>query len=249
MEQKHEFALFVAGLSFLVENIREGDELVITDETLYHRMVHVLRLSVDESCIFFDAVVHVYCIIGQYSGKKQIHGIISIKQNNTPLFPKITFLLPFLKRDDYETALYDLAAVGINTIQLITTQKTHSSSWTIKDEERAQRILISAAEQSKNFVFPELKAPVFLASAIKGSSAHKKIFFDPQGQGIITILTAFSQEKDQEIVLLVGPEGDLTQEEKKLVQENYFILSALTPTILRAVQAASLGAGIVRSFF
>jgi 16S rRNA U1498 N3-methylase RsmE len=49
------------------------------------------------------------------------------------------------------------------------------------------------------------------------------------------------------ILLLVGPEGDLTLEEKEIVRANKFIFCALTPTIMRAVQATGLAAGFVRS--
>jgi RsmE family RNA methyltransferase len=48
-------------------------------------------------------------------------------------------------------------------------------------------------------------------------------------------------------VLFVGPEGDLTDQEKVLLKQNGFIFCALTPTILRACEAIALGAGVVRS--
>ena len=47
-------------------------------------------------------------------------------------------------------------------------------------------------------------------------------------------------------MLLIGPEGDLALQEKELVAGK-MQFCALTPTILRASQAAALSIGIVRS--
>ena len=47
----------------------------------------------------------------------------------------------------------------------------------------------------------------------------------------------------------VGPEGDLTQEEKDYLKQQGFVFCRLTPTVLRARQAVALGLGILRSYF
>ncbi len=47
---------------------------------------------------------------------------------------------------------------------------------------------------------------------------------------------------------VIGPEGDLTKEEKAYLKEQGFLFCALTPTVLRAQQAVALGLGILRSY-
>src|SRR5690606_33761628 len=126
------------------------------------------------------------------------------------------------------------------------TEKTKAQHLNKKDYERFQRIIIAASEQSKNFAFPELKEAIVLHSAI-GAYAEKKIFFDPQGQSVMHVMQDMVKSHMQELFLLVGPEGDLTYEEKVAVRKAGFIFCALTPTILRSVHASFLGAGIIRS--
>ena len=46
----------------------------------------------------------------------------------------------------------------------------------------------------------------------------------------------------------VGPEGDLTLEEKAYLKQLGFVFCALTPTVLRAQQAVALGLGVLRSY-
>lgn len=50
----------------------------------------------------------------------------------------------------------------------------------------------------------------------------------------------------QELILMVGPEGDLIPEKKLLVHAG-FTFCSLTPTVLRSVQAIALGLGMFRS--
>ena len=244
-EEKHEFALFVASLSSQMRTVSH-QILTILDEQLFHRMRNVLRLQSDDTCIFFDRNVRVSVAITAFVGKKQVQVLVKSVEKTLFLQPTITFLLPLLKRDDYQTALYSLAEVGVNTIQLVFTQKT-AHQWSSKDNERAERIVIGAAEQSKNFAYPEIKEPISLEIALKQYASGVKLFFDPEGRHCFNVMQELHKGNAEHVVLLIGPEGDLTIEEKKIVQINGFIFCALTPTVVRSVQAAALSAGFVRS--
>lgn len=247
-KEKHEFALHIQSLSLLIQKKGPGSTVIFSDEKLFHRMVTVLRLRVDDTSVFFDQAIFITATIVAFVGKKQVHVVIKTIQPTTCLQPKVTFLLPMLKRDDYEAALYALTEVGVNYIQLVFTQKTGNQWAGNRDSERAQRILISAAEQSKNFAYPQLLAPVSLEVALKqNSGAAVKLFFDPEGELFFDVMQTVHNSQPEHVLLLVGPEGDLSLEEKKIVRTNGFIFCALTPTIMRAVQAAALAAGFVRS--
>lgn len=246
-QEKHEFALFVESLSLLTHTKNSGNNLILCDENLFHRMHTVLRLRSDDTCIFFDRNVYAVVTIVACVNKRISVTIQSLHTTSICL-PKIVFLLPVLKRDDCQAALYSLAEIGVNTIQLVFTQKT-SHQWSRHDSERAQRIIISAAEQSKNFAYPELKEPVVLEVALKENKgvAATKLFFDPAGKKLFDIMQMVHTQQPCSVIMLIGPEGDLSLEEKKMVQENNFIFCALTPTVVRAVQAAALSAGFIRS--
>jgi len=51
---------------------------------------------------------------------------------------------------------------------------------------------------------------------------------------------------EKTIMLVVGPEGDLTVDEKKLLSSAHYTACSLTPTVLRSEEAATLAAGIIR---
>lgn len=247
-KDKHEFALYKESLSLLIQKKEVGDSLVVTDEILFHRMMTVLRLRSGDQCILFDKDTFIAATIDAFIGKKQVQITIDSIHSTVTLQPHITFLLPMLKREDYENALYSLVEVGVNSIQLISTQKTGNKWAGERDRDRAQRIIIAAAEQSKNFALPQLHEPISLQEALKKySGSESKLFFDPQGESFFDIMQMMHSAQPGNILLLVGPEGDLTLEEKEIVRANRFMFCALTPTIMRAVQATGLAAGFVRS--
>jgi 16S rRNA (uracil1498-N3)-methyltransferase len=203
-------------------------------------------LNIDDLCIFFDKQSKIAGTIAT-ADKKRVVIVIQSQEKITPLKPTIIFLLPLLKRDDYETALYALTEIGVNIIQPIFTQKT-AHQWNRRDNDRAERILIGAAEQSKNFAYPELADPILLDTALqKYAAAPIKIFFDPLGKPFFEVAQIVHSKNISQLLLLIGPEGDLNAEEKKITHTHGFIFCALTPTIMRATQAASLGAGFIRS--
>ncbi len=246
-KDKHEFALHVPFLSSLAKRSVPGDEIVIIDERLVHRMSGVLRLTPKKQCVFFDKQVHVYGEIQEFSRKKQVSCTVIRKETNTIFSPSLIFLLPILKREDFELALYSLTEIGVNTIQLIMTKKTHKAAFNQKDFERSQRIIIAAAEQSKNFAYPELKYPVMLSDSVNEHLPKTRLFFDQKGIALFPVIENLQRDRPRDIVLLIGPEGDLSSEEKEMVLSKEFITCSLTSTVLRSVQAAAISAGLIRS--
>ena len=232
----------------IMKNI--GHNLTIKDKDLYYRIVRILRIEQKETCILFNKNVSVDFCVQNNLGKNQIEGVIKKIEQNTPLHPHITFLLPILKKDNCDTALYSLTEIGVNTIQLVTTQKTQRKWTHERDMQRAIKIIITAAEQSKNFAFANLQTPKPFEEYIKNIPENNyKIFFDPTGISLFTHLEITKPKKPVHITLMIGPEGDLTQEEKNLLKQSNFTFCSLTPTILRASQAAAVSMGIIRSYF
>jgi 16S rRNA (uracil1498-N3)-methyltransferase len=244
--EKHLFALHHGDLSDEIGNNSIGKELIITDSDLAHRIISILRFSIGQLFILFDKDMNAIVSLSDFQKNKLIKVILKEKNKNLFIKPEIEFVLPLLKKESLETALYSLTEIGVTTIHLVYTQKSQQK-WFQKDLERWQKIIIAAAEQSKNFRYPQLNSPLSLSSVCEQlSSGNKKIFFDPSGSLISMIVPELKSNK--EIILAIGPEGDLTIEEKDLMKRSGFIFSSLTQTILRACQAAAISAGIIRSY-
>lgn len=267
---RHEFALFVTQL-FSKEPV-----VVIQDPESVRRLTSIVRLREGESVQLFNRKESIRGVVRTIT-KKQIELEVDERVMLKPLEPALIILLPTLKKDDLEEALSRLCALGVTTIQLVETEKVQHSWQFERERDRFERVMIAAAEQSKQLVVPELVAPLALQEALHNTctthessnnaqSAQKNlkntsftqetrkneqgvchsIFFDPDGEKLMTVMERLAKRYGK-TVLFVGPEGDLTDNEKELIKNQGFIFCALTPTILRACEAIALGAGVVRS--
>jgi 16S rRNA (uracil1498-N3)-methyltransferase len=244
--EKHLFAIFWNQPEHALGALKQNNSLLVTNADLCHRIQTILRLETGDHVIVFDHNYHLLLTLTTFT-KKQITATILTITKNKKFEPSIMCALPLLKREALETAVDALTQLGATTIQLISTQKSQRS-WTEKDFMRLQKIIWAAAEQSKNFSFPTLHAPLSLNDFLKSNNQKNvSIFFDPQGEAAFDVVTKYKKNKPHDITLLIGPEGDLTTQEKELIKEYGFNGMKLTPTILRAEQALALGVGLFRS--
>jgi len=243
---KHEFAFYWEHTS--TTDIRTGDELRIEDKEFCHRLQHVVKLTKDERFLVFDQTHNIQLQLKQIAPKKFVLANVIKKEKNKILTPHITFLIPILKKEHFEHALYSLVELGAQTIQPIITQKSQKAFKIQKAYTRFSKILIAAAEQSKNFAFPSLEKPVELSQYLEQKDQNNmQFFFDPAGAKANEIIKNIQSKSYKQITLMIGPEGDLTQEEKTNIKNNGFIFCRLTPTVLRACQAVPIGLGLFRS--
>lgn len=248
MQERHEFAIYYPLLSFQIKNIANSELLKITDLAIINRITGILRLRPGEEVLFFDDKLSAHCCLHSVN-KKELLCTILAQHKHHALKPALTVILPLLKKDDFETALYSLVELGATTIQLVTTEKTQRAWGADKELERCHRIMIAAAEQSKNFALPELMPPISLKTYLPkiADQSIPKIYFDPQGKAPFEILRILTEKKASHYVLMVGPEGDLTIPEKDLLLSQSFQFCQLTPTVLRSVSAIAVGVGMIRS--
>ena len=239
---KHIFAIYTPNLWKAEHTVQRS--LIITDPEIVHRLVKVLRIEAGQRFIFFDDMQHGEVEITTISKKDFSVKIISL-ENNIAQALKIRFLLPLLKKEALEEAVYSLAEIGVFDIQLVVTQKSRQRLLHEKEFQRLEAIVVSAAEQSKNYIFPKIYLPVLL-SEIEYNDNDQKFVFDPEGVSVFELKSTITEK--QPVVLTVGPEAGFIQEELQKLGADGFKKCRLTPTILRAVQAVAIGVGLFRSF-
>lgn len=222
----------------------QGATIFVRNEELVHRLVKVVKVQEGDICVLFDSIMHATIQILQVT-KKDIKIRVDELQNNVATTPKITFLLPLLKKEALEDAIYSLCEIGVNEIQLVATLKSRTiSAVTPKELERLRGIVIAAAEQSKNYAFPVLQGPKNFQDAVDLiPQGINKVAFDISGKSFFDI---HKKTIGKNVVLSVGPEGGLTDEELNFLGNHGFDMCTLTQTTLRAVQAVAISSGLFR---
>jgi len=229
----HEFALYTAKAS----EYRAG-ELTLKDPDMVHRIVTVLRVARGEGIILFNKEFHARFVCTQMS-KKEVTGVLAAKEPNQRALPVVDVLLPLLKRESLEEAIYGITECGGDSIQLVMTERVQRKWQGLHDFERLKRIQIAAAEQSKHYTFPEIKEPI----ALKDALAQLRVPLmcaDVEGQ-------PYLQTDKEHVALLVGPEADFTDTERELIKEHNATLFKLTSTVLRAHQAATVSVAMIKT--
>jgi RsmE family RNA methyltransferase len=243
--QRHEFAFFVT------EPLVPSHLLVnITDKLLYHRIVHIVRLIVGSTLVLFDKNIIIHGeIVALQASSIQIY--VRSLSATTPLQPEIHWILPVLDRVLLEEALYSLTAVGVSSIYLADARKVHRAHITEKEYARLQRIMVAAAEQSKQFYLPVLHQVQPLQAVLVASMAQypqaERICFDMTGGAIGSLLTDLYKKNPSHLLVVSGPEGDFVELEKIDIMAKGFKSYRLTSTVLTSSHAVIIGAGIIRS--
>lgn len=246
VSEKHNFALFYPETT----EKKRGKLCTIgavgstsSDKELVHRIFHVLRLTADEELVLFDEKTALHVTIVE-SSKKQVICQIDASHDIVPLDPAIDWLLPLLEKAAFEQTFNALTVLGARKITPILTHKSRAQA--ACSEERIRRLMIAAAEQSKQLALPQLKAPVDLEKALRQTKTTHKILFHQTGMPTFDLLSKM-RKTPGDITCLIGPEGDLTGEELTACEEAGFVQCNLGPSVLESWHAASLAMGIMRA--
>ena len=250
---KHLFAIYEKNISQQIADLKKEQIFCLQDKALHKRVTTVLRLKENEQFIIFDQNYNATVAIEKEtfrSKNKLTLKILSLNENKQ-IKPDITLCPALLKKNTFEEVVYYAAQMGGNIVQPIISEKVHKNWWSTSQAERLEKIMISACEQSKNFILPELKTPIKLQDLLQNVNEikedTKKVVFEAGEKSFLDLLNKLSKNKFEKVFLFFGPESGFSQKELEILKENKFEFYALTPTILRAREAIAVGLGGVRS--
>jgi 16S rRNA (uracil1498-N3)-methyltransferase len=251
---KHIFSLFSPNISlnFTSSVNMVGELLCIKDAQLWHRIINILRLKSNEPFIVFNSKISITLSLKEKTldTKNIIYGVVLNIQAVTPLNPKIILCVGLLKKESFESVIYYAGQMGVTEVYPILTGKINRRWWSLHEQARLYKILISACEQAKNFYVPKLHEPV-LFSHLENITRQElnilNICLDQEGASASTLVKILSGHSDTSILLAFGPEGGFTEQEKTFLISHSFNFYSLTPTILRTQEAVAVGVGFIRS--
>lgn len=146
---------------------------------------------------------------------------------------------PTKNNDRYEWFAEKACEIGFDVLSPIIGE--HSERKILKTQ-RVEKILVSAAKQSLKASVPAVNEPVSVKEFIKASAADglKLIAycFDDENIPRRSIKEVLDTYDGTDITVMIGPEGDFSQEEAKLALEAGFIPVHLGASRLRTETAA-----------
>ncbi len=165
--------------------------------------------------------------------------------NESPV--SITLLQGISRGERMDYALQKAVELGVNHIIPVITQRCNISLRGDRAEKRLahwQGIITSACEQSGRTLLPILSNVTQLEEVIYSCDVKCRLVLDPQADSGLTSLL-----KQNEIALLIGPEGGLTEQEVGQAVNMGFQAVTMGPRILRTETATVAALAVVQALW
>jgi 16S rRNA (uracil1498-N3)-methyltransferase len=239
---------FEMNMFYITESPAEGDEIVLSEEESRHA-ISVMRKKVGDRLSLADGKgIHYESDI-----IKADHYACRVKIVHAIPFPERPFKLimavaPTKNIDRFEWFLEKAVEIGVEEIYPL---GCRNNERTRVNQERLERVVLSAFKQSLNMYLPVLHPYTPLERLVKTNFEGQKLIahneYLPEhmlsGTGAPTIMQLY--QKGNNAMILIGPEGDFSLEEVKLCKENGFVVTSLGPSRLRTETAGVVACNAV----
>jgi len=230
--QTHTRRFFVADMS--------GDEIQ-PDPGEVHHALHVLRLKDEDPVELFDGCGRVATGHIRLIGRRNL--VIRIAERRTeprPPGPAIHLATAAPKRKRIDWLAEKAAELGAASLRRVIFERSSPAARTESNakSDKLTAHCISAAKQSGLNFLPQLPPPTPLGEILNPQDGQLRLLGDLEPEAIPLAAAIEANRPFDEILLLIGPEGGLTQAERSESLASGFIPVRIARTILRTETAA-----------
>ena len=228
---------------FYIENIT-GKTIQLDEDTSKH-MIGVLRMQKGEEVLLTDGRGRkAYAVIADDNRKRCMVQVDSIDEEQASL-PKVSIAISIVKNASrFEWFLEKATEIGVNEIIPLICERTEKEKFRY---DRMKSILVSAMLQSQQTWLPVLHEPQPYATVVKNATPEQKFIAHCLPEKKVQLTEASSPlTTHHSSLILIGPEGDFTQNEIALALENEFAPVALGHTRLRTETAGIVAATLLK---
>lgn len=225
-------------LHFLVENSSDaavGDLVSLTGAEAKHAAV-VRRLRVGEAVTVGDGAGVWLSGVAEEVSPSRVEVRVSVRSEEPAPHPRIVLAQALAKGDRDELAVQAACELGVD--EIVPWQASRSvSRWegpkAVKGRERWSTIVREAAKQAHRAWVPEVSLPATTADLAVRAASQRLLLLDP---GASTRLSELEPD-GRDIVLVVGPEGGISDEELTKLSDAGAERVLLGETVLRTSTA------------
>lgn len=213
-------------------------------ETVFHHWVKVLRAQVGESATLFNGQGGEYDVTLTEVDKKS--ATVSVNAfnpaNRTPNFQALLGQV-MSKGDRMDYAIQKAVELGVSEIQLLTSDRCEMRLKYDRDQKKLdhwQGIAIAACEQCGLNIVPKILAPISLEKWLDTELPNTKLVLAPNKDE-----TDVLAEATLDLVLLIGPEGGLSEAEISTANQKGFLNWCIGERVLRTETAPVVALSIL----
>ena len=221
------------------ENI--SNLIEIKDKGLVHKIRNVLRLKEEDSLYPFDGQGKEYLYrIKEIARKSVLIKRESLSESSLSRNRKIILGFPLTKEDKIDFILQKATELGVDGFIPFTCERSLKVKINDKKLERWRKIISEALRQSERLWMPLLEEVSDFQEIV--SIGYKvKLIASVKGEKVNSILNS----QEEEIFILIGPEGGFSLSEYSLLKANNFRFLKLSSHILRVETASIFSVGLI----
>ena len=234
-DHPHDFVFYSPDLH------RDAQRVDLTGEE-HHHLDRVLRMTTGETIFVTNGRgIISRCLIDrvdEQATRLRVAETVEDRRDDEPL----VLALACLKKEAYELAVKQCSELGVTRFLPFVAAKSHVTSFSPSLVTRLQRIALSAMKQSFRAVLPEIGEPVSFDTLLDNAASCRSVIVgDADAPGIAP------HPRPRPIMIVVGPEGDLTGEERDRLVAVGGELASISTHRLRAETAAAVLTALVAS--
>jgi 16S rRNA (uracil1498-N3)-methyltransferase len=225
---------------FYYPNLQEQDSFSFSEEESKHCIKVLRKKNGDQLQLIDGKGFEAKAIITQDHPKK-CSGLIQQRMQHKPSrnYHMHLAIAPTKNTDRIEWMLEKAIEIGLDEISFLQCENSERIKLNL---ERFHKIGISAIKQSKQYYLPTIHAPVSFKDFVeKNKSVQTKFIAWCPANDTQNLFKQLESNPASNNLLLVGPEGDFTNEEVAFAQANGFAACSLGKNILRSETAGLFG--------
>ncbi len=180
----------------------------LTDRRLLDQWVKVLRFRPGQEVVLFDGLKYdrLYSLneLDRHSAKLEL---VTDFKRSLPA-REVYLFWSLLKKDKNDWVLQKATELGVTHFVPVLAERSEKTGF---NQERAQKIIIEAAEQCGRSDIPTLRQPILVQTALNEFAGKLPMFVAEQHD-----LTKPKTPNYKEVGVLIGPEGGWSDKEKQL---------------------------------
>lgn len=230
---------------FIETHLSVGTEVELS-EAVFHHWCRVLRAQQDERAILFNGQGGEYLVsLSKIEKKTAYVQILEFRADNRTPHVQVTLGQVMSKGDRMDYAIQKATELGVHTIQLLTSERCEMRLKYERDQKKIehwQGIAIAACEQCQMNIVPQILAPISVQEWTTHSDADLKLVMALTQQNLV-----LPTPLPQNIALLVGPEGGLSEKEIDFAIQQGFQAWTIGHRVLRTETAPIVAMSIFHS--
>lgn len=227
----------------------QPDQVIELDSKTGHYVFRVLKLRAGDPMVLFNGDGSDYAAQLLSNRRDRVQASVTARVPAVAESPLgITLAQAIGKGDRMDLALQKSTELGVARIQPLFTERTEVKIEGARLEKRMEhwrRVMVSACEQSGRAVIPRLDEPLDLYTWLSNAQCPMIFALVPGAQRSLQDVP----DKPDDVALLVGPEGGLSDREVKQLQLVGARRVGLGPRVLRTETAGPAAIAILQAFW